>query len=118
MYQKKNISNFIHIFFDEPQILLREKTNYTNKQASPWITEIKEGGLLPTSKEPKKLQAKDHFAREWGAILHNLGTQQTETLVEDAKRNRESSQVDLILQEGQLPNQKEDWNKLGSLILW
>ena len=32
--------------------------------------------------------------------MHNLGTQQTETLVEDAKRNRESSQVDLILQGG------------------
>ena len=96
------------------------KTNYTGKQASPWITETIEGGLLPTSKEPKKLQAKDHFAREWGAILHNLGTQQIETLLEDAKRNRESSQMDLVLQGGgggQLPNQKEDWNKLGILIL-
>ena len=76
------------------------KTNYTGKQASPWITETIEGGLLPTSKEPKKLQAKDHFAREWGAILHNLGTQQIETLLEDAKRNRESSQMDLVLQGG------------------
>ena len=56
--------------------------------------------MLPTSKEPKNLQAKDQFAREWGAILHNLGTQQIETLEEDAKRIRESSQMDLTLQRG------------------
>jgi len=32
--------------------------------------------------------------------LHNLDTQQIETLEEDAKRIRESSQMDLILKEG------------------
>ena len=32
--------------------------------------------------------------------MHNLGTQQTETLEEDAKRIRESSQMDLILEGG------------------
>ena len=30
--------------------------------------------------------------------MHNLGTQQTKTLEEDAKRIQESSQMDLILQ--------------------
>ena len=53
--------------------------------------------MLPKSKEPKKLQAKDHFAKEWEATLHNLGTQQTKILREDAKRTRESAQIDLIL---------------------
>ena len=77
-------------FFDESEILLREKTNYTGKQASPWITETKERGLLLTSKEPKKLQAKDHLARKWGAILHNLSTQQIETLEEDAIKQLKS----------------------------
>ena len=32
--------------------------------------------------------------------MHNLGTQQIETLEEDAKRIQESSQMDLILKEG------------------
>ena len=84
-------------FLDELEILFKEKTNYTGKQASPWIIETKVRGLLPTSKESKNLKAKDYFVREWGAILHNLGTQQTETLEEDAKRIQESSQMDLIL---------------------
>ena len=47
--------------------------------------------------------------------MHNLGTQQTETLEEDAKRIQESSQMDLILRArggGELPDQKGDWNKL------
>ena len=53
--------------------------------------------MLTKSKEPKKLQAKDHFAKEWEATLHNLGTQQTKILREDAKRTQESAQIDLIL---------------------
>ena len=36
---------FFNLFY-KPDILLREKTNYTGKQASPWIIETKEGGLL------------------------------------------------------------------------
>ena len=110
---------FFFFFLDELEILFKEKTNYTGKQASPWIIETKVRGLLPTSKEPKNLKAKDYFVREWGAILHNLGTQQTETLEEDAKRIQESSQMDLILRArggvgggGELPDQKGDWNKL------
>ena len=87
----------LFFFLDELEILFKEKTNYTGKQASPWIIETKVRGLLPTSKEPKNLKAKDYFVRKWGAILHNLGTQQTETLEEDAKRIQESSQMDLIL---------------------
>ena len=90
-------SNMYFFFFEEPEILLGEKANYTWKLASPWITETKEGGPLLKSKEPKKLQAKDYFAREWEATLHNLGTQQIETLGEDVKRTRESAQIDLIL---------------------
>ena len=109
----------LFFFLDELEILFKEKTNYTGKQASPWIIETKVRGLLPTSKEPKNLKAKDYFVREWGAILHNLGTQQTETLEEDAKRIQESSQMDVLLRArggvgggGELPDQKGDWNKL------
>ena len=98
LYSHELLFLFRFFFFYEPEILLREKTNYTGKQASPWITETIEGGLLPTSKEPKKLQAKDHFVREWGAILHNLGTQQIKTLGEDVKRIQKEAQMDLILQ--------------------
>ena len=54
--------------------------------------------MLPKLKEPKKLQAKDHFVREWGAILHNLGTQQIKTLGEDVKRIQKEAQMDLIFQ--------------------
>ena len=78
-----------------------QRENKLQWQTSLTLNNInKSRGLLPTSKESKNLQAKDHFAREWGAILHNLGTQQTETLEENVKRIRESSQMDLILQLG------------------
>ena len=33
-------------FFNELEILLRDKTNYTGIQVPPWITETKEGVLL------------------------------------------------------------------------
>ena len=36
----------VKIDFNELEILLREKTNYTGIQAPPWITETKEGVLL------------------------------------------------------------------------
>ena len=78
-----------------------QRENKLQWQTSLTLNNInKSRGLLPTSKESKNLQAKDHFAKEWGAILHNLGTQQTETLEEDVKRIQESSQMDLILQGG------------------
>ena len=73
-------------FFDEPIIKRGKKLH---KHTSPTLNnKNKRRGLLPILKEPKKLQAKDHFAREWEATLHNLGTQQTKTLGEDAKRTR------------------------------
>ena len=40
----------------DPSVLLRLLT-----------TKTKQEGLLLTSKEPKKLQSKDHLAREWEA---------------------------------------------------
>jgi len=54
--------------------------NYNQEQASSLITKPKQGGQLPKSKEPKKLQDKDHLARVWAAILACLGTQETEAL--------------------------------------
>lgn len=40
----------------------KRKLNYKGRLASPFTTEAKQRGLLPTSKEPKKLHFKDHFA--------------------------------------------------------
>ena len=42
--------------------------------------EEKQAGLLPISKRPKKLQDRDHFAKEGAAALHNLGTHFTKNL--------------------------------------
>ena len=82
--KNSRLSNF---FWWTKNIIKRGKK--LHKHTSPTLNnKNKRTGLLPILKEPKKLHAKDHFAREWEARLHNLGTQQTKTLGEDAKRTR------------------------------
>ena len=72
------------------------KPNYKGRLASPFTTKTKQEGLLPTSKEPKKLHFTDHFVRAWEVELHCLGSQWIEMLGESAKRDRESAVMDLI----------------------
>ena len=54
--------------------LLNRETNYKQRLASSLTTKTKNEGQLPHTKEAKKLQVKDHKAREWAAILASLGT--------------------------------------------
>ena len=55
---------FIYLFVGKPEILLNKEQNYTGKErASALITETKQGGPNPTSKEPKWMFDKDHLAK-------------------------------------------------------
>ena len=62
--------------------------------------EEKQVGLLPISKRPKKLQDRDHFAKEGAASLHNLGTHFTKNLSETDTIFLKLEHKDLILQGG------------------
>ena len=66
--------------------------------------EEKQVGLLPISKRPKKLQVRDHFAKEWAVALHNLGAHLTKKLSETDNIFLKSEHKNLILQGGARPN--------------
>jgi len=59
--------------------------------------EEKQARLLPRSKRLKKLQARDHFAKEWATILQILGAKFTKNLLETVKRFLKLEHKDLIL---------------------
>ena len=71
---------FFFFFLMEKKILLNWETKKNQKLASFLITEAKQGGQPSQSKEPKKLQARDHLAWEWATILASLRTKKIDTL--------------------------------------
>ena len=75
--------NIFFSFFWWKKILLIRETNYKQRVGSSLThthTKRKVGGQLPQSKESKKLQVKDHLAKEGAIILASLGIQEIETL--------------------------------------
>ena len=82
-------------FFDEPETILKsKKQSYRALLDSSKMMEEKQAGQFPKSKGPKILQERDHFAKEWAAVLHCLGTHFTKTLSNADKDSLNSKHKD------------------------
>ena len=98
------------------KLYLEEETNYKALLDSSKIMEEKHVGLFPISKRPKKLQERDHFAKDRAATLQDLGTHFTKNLLETDNKFLKSNHKDLILQGGAQPNHWEDAHNTSSPI--